>query len=391
MIHILWLLAALLVLHSLISAPLAARFNGRSPQIAYAANLDSPDACQELLINGDLETSGGWTFVATPKPGTVVDTPVHVGSFAMRLGIASGTNTTAYSTAYQSILLPAAAEQIVLTYWEHPGTTGDGGDARESILFRPDFSVLRTLTRQTGAGNDQWTQRSFDLSDLRGQTVVLYFNVFNNGSGATLVNYLDDISLQSCDSAAAATATPTPTSTQTSIPAATPSQIATTFTPTSTTAATALPSNIKVKIGSVAIDEGQSQVQVPLDLQSADDAHPVGVVSLAVQYDAAKLKAITCNVGSSFDLLLCNLAQPGIIQLAGVDADGIRSNVRIADIGFEILQPAKLSTPLTVQLKRVSNRDGDALETVAQNGQVSLSCTAGSANCHNVYLPLVQR
>lgn len=47
--------------------------------------------------------------------------------------------------------------------------------------------------------------------------------------------------------------------------------------------------------------------------------------------DATLLTATTCTVGDSFDLLLCNLATPGVIQLAGVAATGIASDVRIAD------------------------------------------------------------
>jgi len=198
-----------------------AKSDAFSPRGVYAASPQRMAACQELLVNGNLEASGGWRFGATPAPGTVVDAPVHAGAFAMRLGISTGNNTVAYSTAYQTVALPATAEQIVLTYWERAGATGDSGDYREVIALRTDFTVLRSLERQPGAGNEQWTQRTFDLTDLRGQSIVLYFNVYNNGSGASLVNYLDDLSLQSCDATAPATPTLPPTPTHTSTPAVT--------------------------------------------------------------------------------------------------------------------------------------------------------------------------
>ena len=80
-----------------------------------------------------------------------------------------------------------------------------------------------------------------------------------------------------------------------------------------------------------------------------------------------------------------------MIQLAGVDASGIGTNIRVADLTFEILQPAKLSVPLTVQIKQVSNRDGDTLSAAPQNGAVDLSCVAVDSNCSTLYLPIVQR
>lgn len=369
------IISLLIVLLSLVMVTLA----GSLRQPVQAASLQSSAACTELLSNGNLEASDGWTFTATPNPATIVNSPVHAGSFAIRLGNGGSANVASYSTAYQSVALPADAQQIVLTYWERPGSTGDSGDLRDAILFRPDFTMLRPLDHQTGAGTDQWAQRSFDLSDLAGQTVVLYFSVYNNGSGSTLVNYLDDLALQSCDSDAT-----TPTATLAFTP--TPTQIAT---PTPTATATPLSNSVRVQVSSSGVNQGQAQVQIALDLLGARDEFPVGVVSLTLQYDAAKVKATDCATSARFDLLRCNIAKSGVIQLAGVDADGIRSDARIADITFEILQAEDLYTPLTLQLRRLANRDGDRLDASAENGQIGSACAAGSGRC--IYLPVVQR
>ncbi|MEZ4728694.1 MAG: hypothetical protein R3E79_16290 [Caldilineaceae bacterium] len=324
-------------------------------------------------------------------PGTIVDAPVHAGAFAIRLGISTGNNTVAYSTAYQTVALPATAEQIVLTYWERPGATGDSGDYREVIALRTDFTVLRSLERQPGAGNEQWTQRTFDLTDLRGQSIVLYLNVYNNGSGATLVNYLDDLSLQSCDDAAPATPTLPPPPTHTSTPTPTTTVAVTPAPPTPTATATPLPSSIIVRAGSIAVTEGQTTMTVPLDLIGATNERAVGVLSVDVQYNADLLQATTCTVSDSFDLLLCNSAIPGVIQLAGVAANGIRTDVRIAELGFDLRQPANLATQLTVQLNAVADVEGTALSATGQHGQLSTACPPGSANCQTLFLPLVHR
>ena len=346
---------------------------------AHAASLQTTAACQELLLNGNLEGSGGWRFGVTPAPGTVVDTPVHAGAFAIRIGIAGSTNVVAYSTAYQTVTLPANAEQILLTYWERPSATGDSGDYREVVALRSDLTPLRSLTRQAGPGDEQWAQRSFDLSDLRGQTLVLYLNVYNNGSGATLVNYLDDLSLQSCDNTTPATPMPTMTA------------VVTPTVPAPTATATPLPSRVIVRAGGMAAIEGQTAITVPLDLVGVTAASAIGVLSVDVQYDTTVLHAVACAVSNSFDLLLCNMETPGLLQLAGVAATGLRTDVRVADLAFELLPPVNRTTQLTVHLDALADVDGTTINAMGQNGQISITCRPGSDNCQTLFLPLVNR
>ena len=313
----------------------------------------APLACQELLTDGDLEGSGGWIYGATPAAGGVVGTPIHNGTFA-----------------------------IVLTYLEQPGTTGDSGDFRETLLLQPDFSPLRSLGRQSGAGDGVWAQRTVDISDLRGQSIVLYFNVYNNGTGSTLVNYLDEISLQSCDS----TATATPTLTPTALPTAT--------LPAPTATATPQPNHLTVRATNVAVAQGATTLRAQVDLLGATDTTAVGVLSIDIAYDQTLLNPTGCTVGSSFDLLLCNTGTPGLIQLAGVATNGIRTDVTIADLDFTIVQPEKLNTLLTVQIETVGDTEGVALPAIAQQGHIYLACVPGSEGCPilaPLYLPLVQR
>lgn len=354
---------------------------------AQAAALQTTAACQELLVNGNLEGSAGWSFGATPAPGTIVGTPVHAGSFAIRLGTTGSTNGAAYSTAYQTVTLPANAQQIILSYWERPGATGDSGDYREVVALRSNLTVLRSLTRQTGPGDEQWAQRTFDLSDLRGQTLILYLNVYNNGSGATLVSYLDDLALQSCDSPTPATPTATPTAT----PMPTTTAVVTPTTPAPTATATALPSSVIVRAGGMAVIEGQTTITVPLDLVGVAAEPALGVLSVDVQYDTTVLKAVACTVSNSFDLLLCNMTTPGLLQLAGVAANGLRTDIRVADLGFELLPPVNRTTQLTVQLDALADVEGTTMNATGQNGQITITCRPGSDNCQTLFLPLVHR
>ena len=69
------------------------------------------------------------------------------------------------------------------------------------LLLNADYSRLRTVEKEHGCG-----RRPVAATQLRpqrafaGRTVVLYFNVYNNGSGAQW-NHLDDVSLALCSQA----------------------------------------------------------------------------------------------------------------------------------------------------------------------------------------------
>jgi hypothetical protein len=136
-------------------------------------------------------------FGFTPRPPGYVTTSVHLGSRALRLGILPGTvNTSSYSSARQSISLPSNATSITLSLWQNPGG-GDTLDYRE-VLILDGSGRPRTLERTYGAGNNLWQARSFDLMPYRGQTVTLYFNVYNSGFGDVAWNYMDDVSVVLC-------------------------------------------------------------------------------------------------------------------------------------------------------------------------------------------------
>lgn len=168
-----------------------------------------PASCANWLVNGDFELTAGWSFGSTPYPAGYVTSPVYSGVRALRLGISAGaTNRLAHSSAYQRIVIPATATAPVLVrYVERSGGAGDGVDYRETLLLRSDYSYLAKLARSYAAGDDRWTIRTYDLSAYRGQTVVLYFNVYNNGTGTQMWNYVDKAELGSCSGALTAQAT----------------------------------------------------------------------------------------------------------------------------------------------------------------------------------------
>ena len=359
----------------------------RTPMMAQsvqgAAFVDA--ACQELLVNGDVEspTSGNWRFGSTAAPGVAVTDPAHGGAGAIRLGIpTTASNKLTHSTTYQTVTIPNSAQQVTLTYWERVGSSGDANDRREILVLNSNFNVMAQIDVTAGSGNDTWTKRSVDLltslPNLPNQTVVLYWNVYNNGNGTTLVNYLDDFSLQACDSTAAPTATVT---TPAITPVATPTVIST-------------PDPVRVRVGTVTVTEGTTAATVPLDVIVLTDRVTVGVLSASVEYDATLLKATSCSQEGPMDLLLCNIVTPGLIQLAVVSALGIRDESTITNLAFDLLQDTDRNTPLTLDLNLITDGSGAVVGATPLNGSIDLSCTPDIESCkhgNTIYLPLIQR
>ena len=165
-----------------------------------------PGGCANLLLNGDFEGTGGWSFGSTPYPARYVTSPVYSGLRAAGQGLASGVaNRVAHSSVYQRITIAAdAPAPVVLRFMRRSVGAADGVDYREALLLNSSLGYLASLERSYAAGNDQWVERSFDLTAYRGRTLYVYFNVYNNGAGTQMSNTVDRVTLGSCTSAAAA-------------------------------------------------------------------------------------------------------------------------------------------------------------------------------------------
>jgi hypothetical protein len=215
-------------------------------------------SCSERVSNGGFETDAGWTFALTASQAGYTTAQAHSGARSARLGVTPSTAAgsravggekrgeqernllgeaapagASYSTAYQTIAIPAAADSVTLSFWHQPGSQGTAGDWQRSLLLNADYTYLATLMHGL-ENSEEWRPRVFDLTPYRGRTVVLYFEVYNNdiASGPLAWMYLDDVSLQAC---AGASPTPPVTPSRTATASATPTASPTaTSTPTST-------------------------------------------------------------------------------------------------------------------------------------------------------------
>ena len=172
----------------------------------------SVPVCQEQIQNGSFETDDAWVIGSTPRPARYTTERAHSGSRSMLLGIKPGeADVRSYSSVRQTISLPADTYTATLTFWYYPLSGLDAGDRQECLLLDETDHLLAILMR-TNVNTAAWTQMVYDLSAYAGQTVQVYFNVYNDADGSGVAAfYLDEVSVQSCTIIGGPTPTPSPT------------------------------------------------------------------------------------------------------------------------------------------------------------------------------------
>lgn len=206
----------------------------------------TPSGCPNLLSNGDFELDGSWIIGPSALPALWTTTEKHGGARAVLLGRVPGAgadNRGSYSSIRQLVTIPATATAVTLRWWHLYGTqeavAGDPGtssDRQEVLLLTPDERVLAVLQR-VRRNDGAWQQETVDLTPYRGQSFSLYFNVYNNGNGASTWVYIDEVQVSTCTGATPAPTGTTPVATATNTPIVAPTITATpTLTPLPTAA-----------------------------------------------------------------------------------------------------------------------------------------------------------
>ena len=164
----------------------------------------------ELIVNGNFETGDltGWTMEGSDNGGFVVNNgtfdpaspdgplPPFAGNFsALAHQLGNGTHAL-----YQDIFIPDAATSTTLRWTDRIRNHASGFAANHQFrveLRDPDNQVRTVLFRtQPGDPNfSEWTERTFDLSDYRGETLRVAF-VEQDALGHLNV-HLDGISVHS--------------------------------------------------------------------------------------------------------------------------------------------------------------------------------------------------
>jgi serine protease len=176
--------------------PPAPPTNTPTPVVVAPTSTPAPLPPGELLLNGGFETNEGWIFGDTPIRGGYDTGAVLSGGRSARLGAASGSVPFSFSSTWQKVTIPAEARQVILTTNTYPVSQDACGVNTQYIgILNSQFRLTRTLW--TGLSNSKsWENRTYDLSDMRGQTIYVYFSVLNRACSGPTAMYVDDVSLR---------------------------------------------------------------------------------------------------------------------------------------------------------------------------------------------------
>jgi bacillopeptidase F (M6 metalloprotease family) len=165
---------------------------------ATANTTANTTACQNLIVNGGMEETGGWTGQTNGNYSFFSNYQAYTGNQSAYL---AGVDN-AQDQLRQTVTLPAN-QTLTLTFgWlVNTGETSSGWDGMTVEVADANGVPLRVLfaVSDRSAGL-VWQQATLDLSDFGGQTVQLQFNARTDGSLATDF-FVDDVALMACDTA----------------------------------------------------------------------------------------------------------------------------------------------------------------------------------------------
>jgi hypothetical protein len=168
--------------------------------------------CQERLANGSFEVKGVWRLHTTAYPAAYTTARAHSGVHSLRSGIVDGDDVESYSSAAQTVTIPADVVSATLSLWWYPISdegelardlspqSPDTEDFQYVLILNAEGELLQTLlwTRSNAA---DWQHFSADLNAYAGQTVRIHVGAYNNGDGQRTAMYVDDVSLITCRAA----------------------------------------------------------------------------------------------------------------------------------------------------------------------------------------------
>jgi hypothetical protein len=179
-----------------------------------------PSNCEQGISNGGFEDDSDWIIPITKYTAAYTTTVSLSGERSLRTGIVDNQdNRYSYSSVRQEVSIPGDTAEAVLSFWLYPKSS------ETTTLRLPDnplkvreedaakTSDVQLVIVLDSAGNelerllairenDQiWKPYSFDLAHYSGETIQIYFGVYNNGLGGTISMFVDDISFFCCQSA----------------------------------------------------------------------------------------------------------------------------------------------------------------------------------------------
>ena len=137
----------------------------------------------------------------------------------MQLGIPTQDNIEIYSSISQSIAVPTDANIVTLRWWQWSGSEESStaspdktDDRQEVMILTPAGNPIEVL-RRVRQNESSWQEVAIELNatSYRGRTILLYFNVYNDGANGRTWMYIDDVQLKNCSTTGSPTTAATTT------------------------------------------------------------------------------------------------------------------------------------------------------------------------------------
>jgi len=188
-----------------------------------------PSPCTELIVNGDFENRDdkpndgwGWELPATNYTARFTRDKRYEGEWSLLTGITDpAENTYSYASGEQIFTIPSSATSATLTFWDYP-VSGEAALTQLMARLRYQFDgvsptgpndydiqyvAIQDITAGSGweilfwqiSDAKRWQQETLDLSDYIGHKVQLRFTSYNDGYGGVTAMYVDNVSVQACD------------------------------------------------------------------------------------------------------------------------------------------------------------------------------------------------
>lgn len=174
--------------------------------VSPTATSTTTASCVDLLVNGNFEAEGAWQSDPVAVPPQIIMDQRHGGARAMQLGKppTATPDQQSYSSIRQLVTIPVNATSVTLRWWHLTGSQeavnadpGNNADRQEVLLLTQSGQPLAVLQRIRHNDN-AWLEEAVDLTAYRGQTIYVYFNVFNDGNNGSTWLYVDDIQMNGC-------------------------------------------------------------------------------------------------------------------------------------------------------------------------------------------------
>ncbi len=172
--------------------------------------------CKECLVNPGFEGRKGWIFGNTRLKGAYSGSQKHSGDRSILLGNANPAqpNYDSYSSARQRVTLPKKGYKTAwLQFWHYTISDGEPDDYQELVLLDGRTGKTLEILWRDRRNEQAWVPELFDLTRYLGRSIIVYFNVRNQGGLGRAAMYIDDVSLVLCpgSGAQAPSGPPTPT------------------------------------------------------------------------------------------------------------------------------------------------------------------------------------